>query len=54
MHGGNPQTIINDTVSLYLPDYERYFDVVFYHFLVEIAVVVSLIAEKKYFQITLA
>ena len=27
-YGGNPQTIINDTVSLYLPDYERYFDIV--------------------------
>ena len=32
MHGGNPQTIINDTVSLYLPDYERYFDIVFLSF----------------------
>ena len=32
MHGGNPQSIINDTVSLYLPDYERYFDVVFLSF----------------------
>tara|TARA_X000000950_G_scaffold288885_2_gene408097 strand:- start:555 stop:1967 length:1413 start_codon:yes stop_codon:yes gene_type:complete len=29
MHGGNPQSIINDTVSLYLSDYERYFDLVF-------------------------
>ena len=32
MHGGNPQSIINDTVSLYLPDYERYFDLVFLSF----------------------
>ena len=29
MHGWNPQSIINDTVSLYLTDYERYFDLVF-------------------------
>ena len=32
MHGGNPQGIINDTVSLYLPDYERYFDLIFLSF----------------------
>ena len=32
MHGGDPQSIINDTVSLYLPDYERYFDLVFLSF----------------------
>jgi len=32
MHGGNPQSIINDTVSLYLPDYERFFDLVFLSF----------------------
>ena len=32
MHGGNPQSIINDTVSLYLPDYERYFDLIFLSF----------------------
>ena len=32
MHGGNPQSIIDDTVSLYLPDYERYFDLVFLSF----------------------
>ena len=29
MHGGNPQSIINDTVSLYLPDYGLYYDVIF-------------------------
>ena len=32
MHEGNPQSIINDTVSLYLPDYERYFDLIFLSF----------------------
>ena len=32
MHGGNPQSLINDTISLYLPDYELYFDVVFLSF----------------------
>ena len=32
MHGGNPHSIIDDTVSLYLPDYERYFDLVFLSF----------------------
>lgn len=29
MHGGSPQAIIGDTVSLYLPDDNLYFDVVF-------------------------
>ena len=32
MHEGNPQSIINNTVSLYLPDYERYFDLIFLSF----------------------
>ena len=32
MHGGDPQSLINDTISLYLPDYERYFDLVFLSF----------------------
>ena len=32
MHEGNPQCIINDTVSLYIPDYERYFDLIFLSF----------------------
>ena len=29
MHGGSPQSLIGDTVSLYLPDDNLYFDVVF-------------------------
>ena len=29
MHGGSPQSIIGDTVSLYLPDDDLYFDVIF-------------------------
>jgi len=29
MHGGSPQSIINDTISLYLPQDSLYFDVVF-------------------------
>lgn len=29
MHGGNTQALINDTVSLYLPQYDEYYDVVF-------------------------
>ena len=28
MHGGNPQTLINDTISLHLPESGKYFDVV--------------------------
>ena len=29
MHGGNPQSLINDTISLHLPESGKYFDVVF-------------------------
>ena len=29
MHGGSPQSIIGDTVSLYLPDDDLYFDIIF-------------------------
>ena len=29
MHGGNPQSLVNDTISLYLPESGKYFDVVF-------------------------
>ena len=29
MHGGSPQSIINDTISLYLPQDSLYFDVIF-------------------------
>ena len=32
MHGGNPQSLINDTISLYLEEYGRYFDLVFLSF----------------------
>ena len=32
MHGGSPQLIIGDTVSLYLPDDNLYFDVIFTSF----------------------
>ena len=32
MHGGGPQSIIGDTVSLYLPQDELYFDVIFLSF----------------------
>ena len=32
MHGGSPQSIIGDTVSLYLPDDGLYFDVIFTSF----------------------
>ena len=32
MHGGSPQLIIGDTVSLYLPDDDLYFDVTFLSF----------------------
>ena len=28
MHGGNPQSMINDTISLHLPESGKYFDVV--------------------------
>ena len=29
MHGGNPQSLVNDTISLHLPESGKYFDVVF-------------------------
>jgi hypothetical protein len=32
LHGGNPQSLINDTISLYLEEYGRYFDLVFSSF----------------------
>jgi hypothetical protein len=32
MHGGSPQSIVGDTVSLYLPDENLYFDVIFTSF----------------------
>ena len=32
MHGSNPQSIINDTVSLFIPSSDQYFDIVFFSF----------------------
>ena len=32
MHGGSPQSLVNDTISLYLEEYGRYFDLVFLSF----------------------